>query len=528
MSIRILGVSLVLTACSAFALEGPVRTESGLVSGSGKDIVAFKGIPFAAAPAGDLRWRPPQRRQPWQGVREANAFGPACPQSTSMIQVGPQDEDCLTLNIWTPARTAKDRLPVMVSIHGGGFFTGAGSLHIYDGDTLARQGVVVVNFNYRVGVFGFLAHPELSAESPRHVSGNYGLLDQIAALEWVRRNIAAFGGDPRRVTIFGESAGGTSVCLLMVSPLARGLFRGAIAQSAAWIYTPTTHLRERWYGRPAAEDLGAKLGPIAALRAKPAAEVVKQANVLPDMTLDDGREFRPLVDGWAIPGDPDVLYESGRFNKAAFLAGTNADEGALFAMAGAGGSIRTISALKDYLMKRYGSTDLLSAYPANSDADVPHIVARLMTDTLFLYGTHSAIRAVSRRQPAYWYYFTRVSGVGKMMHIGAAHGMEINYTFGDLSRSILDATGLKDLLKRPGLYDDTDQTLAKTMSTMWVRFAKTGDPNGPGLPAWPRYRADTDQYIEFGDKVEAKSNLRTEQLTALAASFARLKQDRAK
>lgn len=525
-SLRLLSAGLALAAGAVYALEGPVRTESGLVSGAGKEIVSFKGIPFAAAPVEDLRWRPPHPRPPWEGVRQATAFGPACPQDATLIEVGPQAEDCLVLNIWTPAKTARDRLPVMVSIHGGGFFIGAGSLSAYNGEALARQGVVVVTINYRLGVFGFLAHPELSRESPRRVSGNYGLLDQVAALEWVKRNIAAFGGDPKRVTIFGESAGGSSVCFLMISPLARGLFQRAISQSAARIYTPTTHLRERWYGRTAAEEMGARLGPIATLRTKPAQELVKLSYVRPSALMDDGTGFWPVVDGWVIPDDPDVLYESGRFNKAAFLAGTNADEGALFTMSR---PIKDLPALKDYAEKRYGSLDLLSAYPAASDADVPAVVSRMLTDTMFLYSTHASVRAVARRQPAYWYYFTRVSGLGKMMRAGATHGSEIGYTFGDLSKSMLDDTALGDMFKkRTGLYDETDHALAKTMSAVWVQFAKTGNPNGPGLPAWPRYRAASDQYLEFGDKIEVKSHLHADQLDALARHFARLRQDRQK
>jgi para-nitrobenzyl esterase len=525
--IRALSASLALVAGSLYALDGPVRTESGLVQGAGKDVVSFKGIPFAAAPAGDLRWRPPQPRQAWQGVRQATEFGPACPQDSSVVKVGPQGEDCLVLNIWTPARTGRDRLPVMVSIHGGGFFTGAGSLSGYDGEALARQGAVVVTINYRVGVFGFLAHPELSKESARGASGNYGLLDQIAALAWVKRNIAAFGGDSKRVTIMGESAGGSSVCLLMISPLARGLFQRAISQSAAWVYTPTTRLRERWYGRAPAEESGARLGPIAALRAKPAQEVVKLAHVLPNMLMDDGTGFLPVVDGWVIPDDPDVLYESGRYNKAAFLAGTNADEGALVSW---GHKIRTLAALKEYMEKRYGGPDLLSVYPAATDADASAVVARLVTDTMFLYGTHAAIRAVARRQPAYWYHFTRVNGIGKMMRMGAGHGLELNYTFGNLSLSLLSDTAAGDMFKKrqDSFYDETDRALARTMSAMWVQFARTGDPNGPGLPAWPRYRAASDEYLEFGDWIEVKSRLRADQLKALARYFELLKQSRGK
>jgi para-nitrobenzyl esterase len=516
-------VILVSLTSAAYGLEGPVRTESGLVSGAGAEITVFKGIPFAASTAGELRWKPPEPPKPWDGVREATKFGAACPQSTAMLKIEPLSEDCLNLNIWTPAKTSRDRLPVMLSIHGGGFFTGAGFLPAYNGEALARQGVVVVTFNYRVGVLGFMAHPELSAESPRHVSGNYGLLDQIAALQWVHRNIAAFGGDPKRVTIFGESAGGSSVCYLMVSPLARGLFQRAISQSAAWIYTPTTHLRERRFGRTPAEEMGVKLGTLATLRALSAQEMVKLAPSIPDMLMDPGSEFRPVVDGWVLPDDPDVLYETGRFNKAAFLAGTNADEGTVFSLS-MGNPIKNLADLKAYAEKRYGSADLLPLYPAVSDAEALPAFQHMLADTLFLYGTHSAVRAVSRRQSAYWYQFTRVNGLGKMIKLGASHGMDIGYTFGNLGQSIFDTTPLAGMLKNPDrLYDDTDKALAKTMSAVWVQFARTGNPNGPGLLVWPRYRETKDEYLEFGDKIEVKAHPRAAQLEALAKYFAQIR-----
>jgi para-nitrobenzyl esterase len=518
-------VSIVALVTAAYALEGPIRTESGLVSGAGAGITVFKGIPFADSTAGELRWKPPRPAKPWDGVRQATQFGAACPQNKAMLKIEALSEDCLNLNIWTPAKTSRDRLPVMVSIHGGGFFTGAGFLPAYDGEALAGQGVVVVTFNYRVGVLGFMAHPELSAESPRHVSGNYGLLDQIAALRWVQRNIAAFGGDPKRVTIFGESAGGSSVCFLMISPLARGLFQRAISQSAAWIYTPTTHLRERRFGRTPAEEMGAKLGALAALRAQSAEELVKLAPSFPDMLMDPGSEFRPVVDGWVLPDDPDVLFETGRFNRAAFLAGTTADEGATFSSLMVN-PIKNLTELKGYAAKRYGPADLLPLYPAATDAEALAAFQHMLTDTLFLYGTHSAVRAVARRQPAWCYQFTRVNGLGKMIHWGAGHGIDIGYSFGNLAQSILDTTPLAGTLKkRTDLYDDTDKALAKTMSACWVQFAKAGNPNGPGLPVWPRYQAAKDEYLEFGDKIEVKAHPRTAQLDALARYFAKLRSD---
>ena len=260
----LLSVSALFAATSPF--ETVVKIDSGLVSGSGTSVRSYKGIPFAAPPVGDLRWKPPQPVKPWKGIRVSKSFPTNCPQF--QLLPGAQSEDCLGLNVWTPAHSASEKLPVMVWIHGGGFVIGASSQSAYDGEPLTAQGVVVVSLNYRLGIFGFLAHPELGKESPRGVSGNYGLLDMVAGLEWVKRNIAAFGGDPNNVTIFGESAGGTAVCLLMVMPQAQGLFQKVIAESAWGMFNPISHLKESWYGRIALEKYGETLGSLAALRRK--------------------------------------------------------------------------------------------------------------------------------------------------------------------------------------------------------------------------------------------------------------------
>src|SRR5215472_830951 len=278
-----LSIAVTLSVASALAatsgLETIVKIDSGLVSGSGVAVRSYKNIPFAAPPVGDLRWKAPQPVKPWKGVRIAKSYPPMCPQFQFIP--GPQSEDCLGLNVWTPARSANEKLPVMVWIHGGGFIIGGSSQSAYDGEPLASQGVVVVSINYRMGIFGFLAHPALSRESPQGVSGNYGMLDMVAALEWVKRNISAFGGDPANVTVFGESAGGTAVCLLMVMPQAQGLFNKVIAESAWEMYTPISHLKESWYGRISGEKFGEKLGTdLAALRSKSATEILKLAGPL--------------------------------------------------------------------------------------------------------------------------------------------------------------------------------------------------------------------------------------------------------
>ena len=293
-----------------------VQTQSGLVRGSGSVVIAFKGIPYAAPPTGDRRWRPPAAAERWTDVRDATRFGPRCPGTppARLIALGgpgaPSSEDCLTLNVWTAAKSSGDRLPVMVWIHGGGFTAGSVTSPRVDGTNLARRGVVVVSFNYRLGALGFLAHPALSRESEHQVSGNYGLLDQITALRWVRANIAAFGGNPENVTLFGSSAGASSQGFLMVSPLARGLFHRAIAQSlGSTAAGPKPRLRVPYYGFAAAEAHGLSIAPdIATLRALSADEVLAR---MPNDTEALGNIFRriyvPLVDGYVIPDDPAVL-----------------------------------------------------------------------------------------------------------------------------------------------------------------------------------------------------------------------------
>ena len=283
-------------------LPTTVRTQSGSVRGGGTDVVAFKGLPYAAPPTGDRRWRPPVSADPWRDVRDATQFGPQCPQLGSARSMLATSEDCLSLNVWTPAKSAGERLPVMVWIHGGGFVIGSGALPQYDGEQLARRGVVLVTLNYRLGPLGFFAHPALSRESSHRVSGNYGLLDQIAALRWVHANIAAFGGDPGNVTVFGQSGGAWSTCVLIVSPLARGLLHRAIAESAPRVVGPKLRLRQSYYGSPSAESEGeAAAADVAALRAMSAGQVLEALPTAP--TLSAGIHYFPIVDGYVLPDE---------------------------------------------------------------------------------------------------------------------------------------------------------------------------------------------------------------------------------
>lgn len=512
----LLGIANALAAGSG--LETIAKIDTGLVAGSGTAVRSYKGIPYAAAPVGDLRWKAPQPAKPWKGIRVAKSFSPMCPQFAFIP--GPQSEDCLTVNVWTPAHAATDKLPVMVWIHGGGFLIGASSQSVYDGEPLAAQGVVVVSLNYRLGVFGFLAHPALSRESPQGVSGNYGLLDMVAALEWVKRNIGAFGGDPKNVTIFGESAGGTAVCLLMVMPQANGLFEKVISESAAWMFGPISNLKESWYGRTPMEKFGATLGAdLAALRSKSTAEILKLGGP-PDMggeKTDRGEAFMPVVDGVVLPDDPARLFLAGKFAKAALIAGTNADEGTLLG----GPPVHKLADYRKWAERTYGpqTEALLALYPAATDAEAWDAAARVMGDSLFLQGTRSVLEAVAARgDKAFQYQFTRVNGIGRRIKWGCFHASEIPYVFGTLPDSAYGtvASMVGDFSVDADSYNDQDARLSKAMSTAWVRFAKTGDPNGPGAPSWPAFHKDKGEYLEFGDRIQAGTALHHKQLDFLS------------
>jgi para-nitrobenzyl esterase len=393
----------VLLSSSAFtAITDPVRVEQGLLAGtngSSADVRVYRGIPYAAPPIGDLRWKAPQPAEKWQGLRQAAEFSNACwqtqyPAAAAIYQakLPPLSEDCLYLNLWTPAKSAKDRLPVMVWIHGGGFTRGYGGSHAYDGEALARKGAVIVTINYRLGIFGFFAHPALSAESGHHASGNYALLDQIAALQWVQKNIAAFGGDPGRVTIFGESAGSWAVNVLMASPLAKGLFQRAIGESGG-SFSPMKTLTE---AEKEGEKLAASIAPAPAadakteagakaeakpssqailkmLRAKPAEELLKSSET---------ETARAIVDGWVLPDTVAAIFAQGRQNDVPLLVGYNADEGTTLAPQGA--NIKALMFVGGSY-QRYGSQAdaFLKIYPAGSDEQAVASFYSAFRDQLF-------------------------------------------------------------------------------------------------------------------------------------------------
>jgi len=490
---------LVLSAITALigcipppAAESFVQVESGKLSGiRGKDpsIRVFKGIPYAAAPIFDRRWQPPQPVDKWEGTYEADRACAICMQhgrgwrefyqEEFYQRPEPMSEDCLYLNIWTGAESGQQR-PVLVWIHGGSFAEGSGSLPSFDGETLAKKGLVVVTINYRLSVFGFLAHPELTRESVSGTSGNYGLLDQIAALRWVQKNIAAFGGDPRQVTVAGQSAGSSSVHYLSVSPLAKGLFIRTIAQSGSGVHrmVSTTRLKE-------AEQAGiqfaasVKAASLRELRAMPAAAL-----------LQGDFRMRPIVDGWVLPDDVYPIMAQSRQNDVPMLTGLNSEESIGFQPQ----NVRARE-FQDEIRKRFSgnSETFLKLYPAETDKAAQTARDSSIRDQAIVsLRAWALMRSGTAKTPLYIYYFSRKSPGRDRQRIGAFHSGEIEYVFGTLSAT-----------DRP--WEELDRRLSDTMSSYWANFITRGDPNGPGLPKWSPYSETPDQYFELGDTIGLKA-----------------------
>ncbi|MBO0725247.1 MAG: carboxylesterase family protein [Blastocatellia bacterium] len=493
---------------SALTANDIVRVEGGLISGSVVDGVrSYKGIPFAAPPVGELRWKAPQPPAAWEGVRECDAFGPDCPQApypqSSIYYSAPrrQSEDCLYLNVWTAAGAGEKR-PVMVWIHGGALTRGSGAVPAYDGAALAKKGVILVTINYRLGPLGYLAHPELTAESPHRSSGNYGALDQIAALNWVQKNIAAFGGDPGRVTIFGESAGSWSVNALVGSPLAKGLFHRAIGESGG-TFGPMIYLKEDRDGRPSAEKIGeafakaAGTDSIKALRAQPAEKIVEVFNNDPE-----GRKFRtqPNVDGWALPDEIRNIFAQGKQNDAPVIVGSNANE--MTSLTLPASIPKTMEDYRKRVETQYGAMikEFDAAYPAKSEADIAAAFLGSLRDSAFTLPMRTWARMTATgRSKAYLYFFSHVPPNPNSKYLGAYHAGEIVYVFNNLNR-------------RNSLLQEADFKLAEMMSNYWVNFATGGDPNGKGLPEWAPYDSETEAYLEFGDAIQLRNRLLKAQL----------------
>jgi para-nitrobenzyl esterase len=488
---------LILAAAAACAacLAGPapvdtVHIDTGAIKGSVSGaVVSFKGIPYAASPTGENRWRAPQPVAPWKGVRPATDYGADCAQNPfpgDAAPLGvPPKEDCLYANVWAPAAKSS-KLPVMVWIYGGGFVNGGSSPSVYAGDHFADLGVVFVSFNYRLGRFGFFAHPALTAESPNSPIGNYGYLDQIAALKWVRRNIAKFGGDPSSVTIFGESAGGMSVLTLMTSPLSQGLFQKAIVESGGGRTGMTPRrLHESAPNLPSGEEVGIAFAKkngiegtdaaaLAKLRALPAERVIDGLNM---MGMGNPTYGGPMIDGKIVTGTPEEIFATGKWAKVPVMIGANSSDIGF-------GFARNM----DELFARFGThaAEARAAYDPEKSDNLRAVSMLVAADQMMVEPARFVARTVAAAGlPAYEYRFSYVAESMRKQWKGAPHATEIPFVFDTVA-----ARYGKDLAP-------ADEATAKAANAYWVAFAKTGDPNGAGRPKWPRANAKTDELMNF-------------------------------
>ncbi|RAW00951.1 carboxylesterase/lipase family protein [Pseudochryseolinea flava] len=475
---------------SAMLAQGPtIKTSNGIVEGiNEEEISIFKGIPFAAPPTGKLRWKAPQPVKNWSGILKCNSFRASAMQQTPkpyqmwteefIPPVTPISEDCLYLNVWTPAKSAAEKLPVIVWIHGGGFVVGSGSCPIYDGLSLAKKKVIFVTINYRLGVFGFLAHSELTTESGKNTSGNYGILDQIASLKWVKKNIEAFGGDPNNVTIAGQSAGSMSVQALILSPLARGLFQKAISQSGGF----STDMASRQLN--AVSSRGEKLlkalnvKTLSALRDKSAAEIMKASEHFP---------FFPVYDGYVLPTDPVAHIQQKKHNDVSFISGWATGDAWIV-----GKKTMTIKEFKEEAHFTFGNhaNDFLKAFPATNQEEVTQSVLAFSICKFAVLPTHLIAEATKKK--AYVYQFSFVpTDKPNFPNYGAFHSADIPYALHNLRQ-----------WNRP--WQTRDKKLEELMSNYWVNFARTGNPNGNGLPTWKSYDTNENNILEFNDAVTSK------------------------
>lgn len=509
-----LAVCLVCVSTSMAADQ--VKTQAGVVEGTMNadgTVRMFKGVPFAAPPVGDLRWKAPQPVPKWSGVRQADKFGPACLQTDVFGDIHFRDvepsEDCLNVAMWIPAKAAGKKIPVLVWFYGGGFVAGGNSELRYDGENLAKKGILVVSPNYRLGVFGFFSYPELTKESGHDASGNYGLMDQVAALKWVQANIAAFGGDPENVTIAGESAGSFSVSALMATPLARGLFQRAMGESGAFFpskpqgtlgLTPLAETEKA--GEKFAEAQGAKT--LAELRAMPGDKLLQAA-----AKQIRGFNFAPNIDGYYFPEDPRAIYAAGKQAHVPLLAGWNADEGKMMILFSP--AKPTAKSFAEQAEKRFGdqASEFLKVYPAATDAQALESAYQLASDDFIAYSTWKWLnqQAATGDSTVYTYHFEQVPAtrpdekMGPILasEVGSRHAGEIEYVFQTLKS--------KD---EPWTADDFK--VSDVMSSYWANFVKTGNPNGPGLPEWPAYnKRDGYQIMHLlgGDIHAAPSTVRS-------------------
>lgn len=512
-------VAFLLFGCwsALFGGRQPLRVtiDSGTIEGLDSDGTAvFLGIPFAAPPVGERRWQPTTAPAKWSGVRPATAFGAVCPQAeedlpglrvrfAEVARAFPyytdirSDEDCLSLNIWT-RNVGRTAAPVMVWIHGGSNIGGTGAYPPF-GPSLAAKGIVFVSFNYRLGALGFIAHPELTDESSHHSSGNYGILDQIAALGWIQRNIAGFGGDARNVTVFGESAGGTMICYLMASPLARGLFQRAILESCTCRDYLSPELRRRIHsfsGKGTAEEAGVRLegkmraATLKELRSRPAAEIVRTSQR--DPTILAYLYSGGTVDGWVLPEQPAITFAAGRQANVPVLLGSNADEGTVTLSALGKATVTNYRAWLKTQFDAYAD-EVFRVYPAREDANVRAAYLAVTAD----YQRAQAVRSLARDtvragKRAYLYYLNYpAKGEYAREGLGAFHGIDLSFVGGGFFRK-----------NRWGEPDADDWKLAEIMSGYWTAFAATGNPSKPGLPPWEAYDPRVDRALQLGKDVK--------------------------
>lgn len=488
--IRIFRLALTLLVAAPLTAYGSnpliIKTDKGKVSGTytaDHQVRQFRGIPFAAPPVGDLRWQPPQPVAKWKGVRDATQFGPRCMQAHIYLDMRFRDagpsEDCLNLNVWTPTNAKKGRLPVMVWIFGGGYMAGGTSEPRQDGQYLAHRNVVVVSMNYRLGIFGFFTLPALATESPHHAAGNYGLEDQNAAIKWVQKNIENFGGNPDNITIFGESAGSFSVSTLMASPLSRDRFQKAIGESGGAFHSgglPYRSLQETEQKNAEFAEAAFGTDDLTRLRKIPAGELLKE-------TMAEERtnhtRFNPVVDGWFLPESVPAIYAAGEQAHVPLLAGWNADEARADVLLAK--PPVTAESFKNQVEAQFGvnAKELLKLYPANTDAEAVRSAGDLANARFIVFSTWCWINAQVRTgdAPVYHYRLDLAPPVDKFhpIKIGAFHSDDIEYVFGTLDSRV-------DAKMRP-----EDYKLSNEIEAYWANFARTGNPNGPGLPNWPTY-----------------------------------------
>ncbi|WP_319578356.1 carboxylesterase/lipase family protein [uncultured Methanospirillum sp.] len=469
-----------------------VKTDAGRISGLDQDgLRVYLGIPFAAPPTGELRWRPPEPVTPWEGVRETTAFSPACPQPIAADPNLSMSEDCLYLNVWTPAKTDDEKLPVMVFFYGGAFGKIAGSMSLYNGTALAQKGVIVVTPNYRVGALGFLAHPGLDAESIQNSSGNYGLLDQIAALEWVQKNIGSFGGDPSRVTIFGQSAGGESILIHLANPQTKGLYQQAIVESGTF-WTKGAEI-DALYTKSDAEQLGLAYAKSLGFSGPDAIEQMRNlsyqdiTNATPwpasSFKMVNTPHFEPTIDGSVLPEAPETVFRENRQNPIPLIIGNNADDGTTLAA----GANMTVPEYSTFIESRFGneSSAILEKYPANSTDEVQLRLEQIMTDYDFTDPVKFVAKSMANISPDTYRY--QYSYVLPGQPFGAFHGSETMLIF-----------------NVPLPQNPVTDSVRENMIDLWTRFAKTGDPNGGMNITWPKYTQD-EAYLDIGSVPAVKS-----------------------